>query len=155
MKKNELSYKQLKDCYFNSEVLVVGIVRNDELFIPKGDTEFLEDDKAIFMGTPEGLDICANNFTTEKNDIKSVTIIGGGTVGFELAKSLEKNFKSLVSFKQHLIGAVVSTSKARAEQGSAGAFPQVGKFFGEFENLFFFQRKGFLAKKHYSPRIAA
>jgi len=53
------------------------------------------------------------------------------------AKSLAKNFKSLASFKQHLIGAVVSTSKARAEQGSAGALPLTQKFFGEFENLSF------------------
>jgi len=36
-----------------------------------------------------------------------------------------------------LIGAVVSTSKARAEQGSAGALPLTRKFLGEFENLSF------------------
>ncbi len=94
---SKLKNKKILECAFPEEALVVGIVRNDELFIPKGDTEFLEDDKAIFMGTPEGLDICANNFTTEKNDIKSVTIIGGGTVGFELAKSLEKtNIKTKI-----------------------------------------------------------
>ncbi len=43
------------------------------------------------MGTAEGLDITASQFfVEEKNPLKNVAIIGGGTVGFELAKSLEK-----------------------------------------------------------------
>jgi len=53
------------------------------------------------------------------------------------AKSLAKNFKSLAFYKHCLLGAVVSTSKARAEQGSAGAVPLTQKFLGEFENLSF------------------
>jgi len=60
------------------------------------------------------------------------------------AKSLAKNFKSLAFYKQSLIGAVVSTSKARAEQGSAGALPMPRKFLGKFENPFF--KKGFQKK---------
>ena len=83
--------KQLKDIPFDDEMLVVGIKRDDELFIPKGDDEFKLNDKAIFMGTPEGLDITASRFfVEEKNPLKNVTIIGGGTVGLELAKSFEQ-----------------------------------------------------------------
>jgi len=83
--------KQLKDTPFNEETLVVGIKREDELFIPKGDDKFLLNDKAIFMGTAEGLDITASQFfVDEKKPLKNLAIIGGGTVGFELAKSLEK-----------------------------------------------------------------
>lgn len=82
--------KQLKDTPFNEETLVAGIKRNDELFIPNGYDEFQLNDKAIFMGTAEGLDITASQFFVEEKKLKSVAIIGGGTVGFELAKSLEK-----------------------------------------------------------------
>lgn len=82
--------KQLKNTPFNNETLVVGIKRNDELFIPNGDDTFKLNDKAIYMGTPEGLDITASQFFVEEKKLKSVAIIGGGTVGFELAKSLEK-----------------------------------------------------------------
>lgn len=82
--------KKLKDCHFGEETLVVGIVRGEELFIPNGETEFLLNDKAIFMGTPEALDVAAGQFFVEENSVKSVCIIGGGSVGFELAKSLEK-----------------------------------------------------------------
>ena len=76
--------KCLKDTPFNDETLVVGIKREDELFVPKGDDKFLLNDKAIFMGTAEGLDITASQFfVEEKNPLKNVAIIGGGTVGFE------------------------------------------------------------------------
>ena len=87
---SELVNKKLKDCYFNSEVLVVGIVRNDELFIPNGESEFKANDKAILIGTPIGLDIAANELFEAKGKVKKIAIIGGGSVGFELTKELEK-----------------------------------------------------------------
>ena len=92
---SELLNKKLKDCYFNSEVLVVGIVRNDELFIPNGNSEFLLNDKAILMGTPIGLDIAASELFESKGSVKKIAIIGGGSVGFELASALEKTAMNL------------------------------------------------------------
>ena len=87
---SELLNKQLKDCYFNSEVLVVGIVRNDELFIPNGQSTFFLNDKVILMGTPIGLDIAASELFDCNGCVKKIAIIGGGSVGFELAKQLER-----------------------------------------------------------------
>lgn len=84
-----LKDKKLKNCPFNEETLVVGIARNEELFIPNGESEFKIGDKAIFMGTPDALDNTAGQFFIEDNNIKNVAIIGGGSVGYELAKSLE------------------------------------------------------------------
>lgn len=83
--------KKLKNAGFNNETLVVGIARGENLFIPNGEDEFQLNDKCIFMGTPEGLDLTSIQFfVEEKSAIKSVVIIGGGTVGFELAQLLEK-----------------------------------------------------------------
>lgn len=87
---SELLNKKLKDCYFNSEVLVVGIVRKDELFIPSGNSEFLLNDKVFLMGTPIGLDIAASELFESKGKVKKIVIIGGGSVGFELANELER-----------------------------------------------------------------
>ena len=87
---SELLNKQLKDCYFNSEVLVVGIVRNEELFIPNGQSTFFLNDKVILMGTPIGLDIAASELFECNGCVKKIAIIGGGSVGFELAKQLER-----------------------------------------------------------------
>jgi len=81
--------KMVKDCGFTKDTIIVGIKRDSLLFIPNGLTEINEDDKLIFMGTSHSLDILAGTFFHEKERVKSVGIIGGGKVGFMLAKSLE------------------------------------------------------------------
>ncbi len=82
--------KKIKDCSFPDETLIVGITRDNTLFIPNGDMELLLNDKVIFMGSSYSLDILANKFFQDKNDVKQVTIIGGGNVGLMLAQNLEK-----------------------------------------------------------------
>ena len=82
--------KKIKDCNFPDETLIVGITRDNNLFIPNGDTELMLNDKVIFMGSSYSLDILANRFFQETNDVKQVTIIGGGSVGQMLASNLEK-----------------------------------------------------------------
>ncbi len=81
--------KKVMDCKFTQDTLIVGITRDGELFIPNGDTVLNVDDKLIFMGTSHSLDILAGTFFHEKEYVKSVAIIGGGTVGLMLAKNLE------------------------------------------------------------------
>ena len=81
--------KMVKDCGFTKDTIIVGIKRDELLFIPNGLTEINADDKLIFMGTSRSLDILAGTFFHEKERVKSVAIIGGGNVGFMLAKNLE------------------------------------------------------------------
>ena len=81
--------QKIKDVGFTKDTLIVGITRNSQLFIPSGETEILEGDKLIFMGTSHSLDILAGTFFHEKEYVKSVSIIGGGNVGLMLAQSLE------------------------------------------------------------------
>ncbi len=81
--------KMVKDCGFTKDTIIVGIKRDSLLFIPNGLTEINEDDKLIFMGTSHSLDILAGTFFHEREQVKSVAIIGGGNVGYMLAKNLE------------------------------------------------------------------
>lgn len=81
--------KMVKDCGFTKDTIIVGIKRGDLLFVPNGLTEINEEDKLIFMGTSHSLDILAGTFFHEKERVKSVAIIGGGKVGYMLAKTLE------------------------------------------------------------------
>lgn len=81
--------KMVKDCGFTKDTIIVGIKRDDLLFIPNGLTEIDDGDKLIFMGTSHSLDILAGTFFHEKEPVKTVSIIGGGNVGYMLAKSLE------------------------------------------------------------------
>jgi len=55
------------------------------------------------------------------------------------AKSLAKNFKTLIFIKQNLIMSRCEheCEVARAEQGSAGALPLIPKFLEKFEKPFF------------------
>lgn len=81
--------KKIKDIGFTKDTIIVGLTRDYKLFIPNGDTEILEGDKLIFMGTPRSLDILAGTFFHEKEQVRSAAIIGGGNVGAMLAKSLD------------------------------------------------------------------
>ena len=79
---------QVKNCEFPKDTLIVGITREGELFIPNGETTLLEGDKVIFMGLSHSLNVLAGKFFHEKELVKYVTIIGGGSVGLKLAKTL-------------------------------------------------------------------
>ncbi len=88
--KNSILVNQMiKNCDFPKDTVIVGITRNSELFIPNGETVLHEDDKVIFMGLSNSLDILAGKFFHEKEFVKNVAIIGGGNVGLKLAKNLE------------------------------------------------------------------
>lgn len=86
---SKLLGKTLKNCHFNEQIIIVGITRDEKLFIPNGDTELMLNDKIIFMGQPKSLNILASEFFKDKRKLKNVTIIGGGNVGQRLAQSLE------------------------------------------------------------------
>lgn len=81
--------KMLKDCFFPEDSIIVAITREDKLFIPTGNTELIKNDKVIFIGTDEALEDLSNNYFEQVKETRSVTIIGGGTVGLMLAKNLE------------------------------------------------------------------
>ena len=81
--------QMVKNCEFPKDTLIVGITRGGSLFIPTGETQLKQDDKVIFMGLSNSLDILAGKFFHEKEFVKNITIIGGGHVGLKLAKNLE------------------------------------------------------------------
>ena len=80
----------LKSCQFPEGCIIVAITRDDNLFIPDGNTVIMPNDKVIFMGTQESLNILgASFFEKHRQEVKMVTIIGGGAIGLMLARNLE------------------------------------------------------------------
>ena len=63
--------KMVKDCGFTRDTIMVGIKRDNLLFIPNGLTEINDGDKLIFMGTSHSLDILAGTFFHENEEVKS------------------------------------------------------------------------------------
>jgi trk system potassium uptake protein TrkA len=81
---------KVMDCPFPPDVLIVGITRDNELFIPDGSTVILYDDKVIFIGTGAALDLLSATVFQQGNSIQTAVVIGGGNVGFLLATKLEQ-----------------------------------------------------------------
>ncbi len=94
--------RKISDCDFPKDVLISGITRADKLFIPNGSTEIFLGDKVVFIGTGQALDSLAADFFRFSSRVKSVSIIGGGSVGFMLAELLEKR-KIKVRIIEHLV----------------------------------------------------
>lgn len=82
---------RVMDCSFPQQVLIVGITRDHDLFIPDGSTVIQADDKVIFMGTGPALDSLAADIFQSRNRIKTAVLIGGGSVGYMLAQKLEQS----------------------------------------------------------------
>ena len=94
---SSLLNKKIKDCKFRDETLVVAVTRDENLFIPDGETEFKLNDKVIFMGSSTSLDILAREIFQSQSKVKTAAIIGGGSVGLMLAQNLEKiNIKTKI-----------------------------------------------------------
>lgn len=85
-----LSDTRVMDTSFPRDVLIVGITRDHNLFIPDGSTVIQMDDKVIFMGTGQALDSLAADIFQSTTNIKTAVLIGGGSVGFMLARQLEQ-----------------------------------------------------------------
>ncbi|PIE60174.1 MAG: Trk system potassium transporter TrkA [Desulfobulbus propionicus] len=81
---------KVMDCLFPEDVLIVGITREGELFIPNGSTVIHEQDKVIFIGTGPGLDQLSANIFQTSNRTRTAVLIGGGSVGSMLASQLEE-----------------------------------------------------------------
>ncbi|MCD6389774.1 MAG: NAD-binding protein, partial [Desulfobulbaceae bacterium] len=81
---------RVMDCSFPQNVLIVGITRDLNLFIPDGSTTIKVDDKVIFMGLGPALDNLAVSIFQTGNTIKTAVLIGGGSIGLMLAQKLEQ-----------------------------------------------------------------
>ncbi len=86
----EIKDKRIMDCALPGNILIVGITRDNELFIPNGRTVIEVDDKVIFMGTGPALDLLTARLFKYRRKLKKTIIIGGGNVGYLLAEQLEK-----------------------------------------------------------------
>ena len=71
---------------------IPSIYRKGKPFIPSGDTIVKEGDEVYFVTASENVDAVVNEMRLEQG-YSRVMIIGGGKIGFNLAKQLEKSYK--------------------------------------------------------------
>lgn len=75
---------------YKPDILVCGVERGEEVFIPNGNFVLQNNDKLTIIGTPRNTASFFKKIGVITHQIKSAMIIGGGTIGFYLAKLLEE-----------------------------------------------------------------
>lgn len=87
----------LKNLEFPPELLVTAIIRNEKLIIPSGDTVLEEGDKVFIIGKTATIGKSVEFFATQKSGgAEKVIILGGGEIGYSVAKFLEGKKISVV-----------------------------------------------------------
>ena len=86
----DIKLKDLTKKYPNLDANVIGIIRDDKFLIPKKENDIKENDKIYVLinssQTAETLEAFGH---TEKAS-KKILIVGGGNIGFNLAKNIEE-----------------------------------------------------------------
>jgi trk system potassium uptake protein TrkA len=91
-----------KDLNIPTGALAVALFRNDSVIIPGGLTTLQEGDKIIFIGHEASMRKVEHRFNPVPGQHKqNVVIVGGGTVGFILAKTLEMSGNVKVRLIEH------------------------------------------------------
>ncbi|MCB2146978.1 MAG: Trk system potassium transporter TrkA [Deltaproteobacteria bacterium] len=69
--------------------LIAAVVRDDQLIIPKGDNHLRDGDLVYFISEEKNLFKHLSIFDKHATPVKRVLIVGGGRIGYRLAKQLE------------------------------------------------------------------
>jgi trk system potassium uptake protein TrkA len=75
----------------NARLLIAAVVREEELIIPRGNDYLMPGDLVYFISEKNKLQETLAVFDKDDQPLKRALIVGGGNIGFRLAKSLEKN----------------------------------------------------------------
>jgi len=90
IKFNELSKK-----YPKLEANIIGINREDKFFIPKKTDAVKKDDKIYVIINSSQMSETLKAFGREEKISKKILIIGGGNIGFNLAKNIEETLETI------------------------------------------------------------
>ncbi|UCC81167.1 MAG: Trk system potassium transporter TrkA [Candidatus Zixiibacteriota bacterium] len=81
----------LKDLETPGDILVAAILRGDEMIIPSGLDMILPDDEIFVIGKTDKIAAAEAYFGKARTrGARSIVILGGGEIGFAVARSLEK-----------------------------------------------------------------
>ena len=85
--------KSIKDDLPNIEASVTAIYRKNKPMIPNGDTVIKEGDEVYFLAKKEDVDAVVSEIRNQGERHKRVMIVGGGKIGFELARNIEDKLR--------------------------------------------------------------
>jgi trk system potassium uptake protein TrkA len=70
----------------------VGLFRDGEMTIPRGDTDIVVGDRAVVVGSPESVQSFATDIAPEAtpDDADEIVVVGGSEIGYQTARLLEE-----------------------------------------------------------------
>ncbi|MGI9482516.1 MAG: Trk system potassium transporter TrkA [Hyphomicrobiales bacterium] len=81
---------QLTELFPDLQATVVGIVRENALFVPHGDDQMLAGDRVYLVAATSQIQRALGIFGHHEKPARRILIAGGGNVGFYVAKKLEE-----------------------------------------------------------------
>ena len=87
--------RQLTEIFPSLNIVVLGIVRNDRIIVPRGDDQMLPGDDVYFVTETGHLERSMATFGHEEREARRMVIVGGGNVGLFLAEDLEQTHGGL------------------------------------------------------------
>ena len=103
-----IKFNELTKKYPKLEANIIGINRNEKFFIPKKTDSVRENDKIYIIINSIQMAETLDAFSHKERISKKILIIGGGNIGFNLAKNIEENLET-VRVK------IIEKNKERAE----------------------------------------
>ncbi|MEW6621529.1 MAG: Trk system potassium transporter TrkA [Bacillota bacterium] len=82
-------YKKLKEISFPKPNLIIAILRNEKMLIPRGEDQLKPNDLVFVLAETANMVAIEKVLGKERIKTENVTILGGGRIGFYLAKILE------------------------------------------------------------------
>ncbi len=83
-------FQENVDTEKNLRASILGISRDEKLFIPKKQDTLIQNDHVYLLVDKNHVKRAMSAFGYDEKPIKKIIIIGGGNIGFNLAKDLEK-----------------------------------------------------------------
>lgn len=113
--------KGIKDDMPDVDAFIASIYRKGRPFIPSGDTVIKENDEIYFISSESNIGSIVEEFRDHEEQYSRIMIVGGGKVGFSLAKDLEQayNVKLIDSNSDRCIKLSKELEKTIVLNGSA------------------------------------
>lgn len=86
--------KSLAEINFPKPCVVVAIIRNEQIIIPRGDTIVLDKDEIYFVASTENMSAIEKYIGSPHKKINNIAIFGGELIGYYLAEIFEKKIRS-------------------------------------------------------------
>lgn len=86
---NGLKLMQLPDKIERNRMIIAALVRDEQLIIPKGKDTLQGGDFVYFVCQSRDVEEILRLFGRRANPLKNILVVGGGNIGFPLAKELE------------------------------------------------------------------